>query len=233
MLSPANPAAESSAVAKAHTERFPALEAAGVCQHIFIGRVAGVDVSIDKDAALLRLDATHRRIRHSLGLNGRPLITAEQVHGDGIGVVDGPLESDQSFAGCDGLATNQGGVCLGIYVADCSAVYFVDPVRRAIALVHSGRKGTELGIASRAVELMAERFASRPEDLIVQLSPCIRPPHYETDFAAQIIQQARAAGVSHVHDQGKCTACEGERYYSYRAAKGRTGRMLALLALEL
>ncbi|MBA2432263.1 MAG: laccase domain-containing protein, partial [Chthoniobacterales bacterium] len=76
-----------------------------------------------------------------------------------------------------------------------------------------------------------EQFGSEPKDLIVQLSPCIRPPHYEIDFAAEIIRQSRDQGVTQVHDSGVCTACEISSYYSYRLEKGRTGRMLALLAL--
>ena len=35
-----------------------------------------------------------------------------------------------------------------------------------------------------------------------------------------------------MHDSGVCTACDLKRYYSYRAEKGQTGRMLALLALR-
>jgi copper oxidase (laccase) domain-containing protein len=78
---------------------------------------------------------------------------------------------------------------------------------------------------------MREKFSTKPEDLIVQLSPCIRPPHYEIDFAATIIEQCRAQGVKKIYDSGICTACDIVRYYSYRAEKGRTGRMLALLGL--
>jgi purine-nucleoside/S-methyl-5'-thioadenosine phosphorylase / adenosine deaminase len=77
-----------------------------------------------------------------------------------------------------------------------------------------------------------ESFGSEPAQLIVQLSPCIRPPHYEIDFAAEIIRQCRALGVKEIHDSGVCTANEVGRYYSYRAEKGKTGRMLALLALN-
>jgi copper oxidase (laccase) domain-containing protein len=51
------------------------------------------------------------------------------------------------------------------------------------------------------------------------------------DFAREIVRQARAPGVEQVLDAGRCTACDLQRYYSYRAEKGRTGRMLALLAL--
>jgi copper oxidase (laccase) domain-containing protein len=78
---------------------------------------------------------------------------------------------------------------------------------------------------------MRERFGSNPAELIVQLSPCIRPPHYEIDFASNIVEQCRAAGVRQIHDSGVCTACDINRYYSYRAEKGKTGRMLALLGL--
>ena len=67
---------------------------------------------------------------------------------------------------------------------------------------------------------MEERFDSKAPDLIVQLSPCIRPPHYEVDFAAEIVRQCRDAGVENVNDCNICTACDLQHYYSYRAEKG-------------
>jgi copper oxidase (laccase) domain-containing protein len=161
-----------------------------------------------------------------------PLLTAEQVHGNKIAVVDLAPASDTEFSGCDGFITRQRGIALGIHVADCCAVYIVDPTTPAIGLVHSGKKGTELQIARSAIEQMQERFGSSPADMIVQLSPCIRPPHYEIDFAAEIIRQCRSCGVSQIHDSGVCTACDLDSYYSYRAEKGKTGRMLALLGLR-
>ena len=79
---------------------------------------------------------------------------------------------------------------------------------------------------------MSAQFGSRASDLVVQLSPCIRPPHYEIDFAAEIVRQCRELGVTSIHDSGVGTASDLDRYYSYRAEKGRTGRMLAFLALD-
>jgi polyphenol oxidase len=145
--------------------------------------------------------------------------------------VDLPTESDIQFSGCDGIITNRREVALGIHVADCCAVYIVDPKKPAIGLVHSGKKGTELGVVTNAIAQMKAHFGSNPADLVVQLSPCIRPPHYEIDFAAKIIGQCREQGVKQIHDSGICTACHPDLYYSYRAEKGKTGRMLALLAL--
>ena len=91
--------------------------------------------------------------------------------------------------------------------------------------------GTELRIVSKAIAQIREKFSIESRDLIAQLSPCIRPLHYEVDFAAEIIRQCRAAGLEEVHDSGVCTACNLNAYYSYRTEKGRTGRMLAMLAL--
>jgi polyphenol oxidase len=212
-------------------EQFQALSIRAL-RHLFIRRIPGIDVAYDKAEAVRRLDKVHREIRHELGIGDWPLITAEQLHGDQIAVVDGPIAGDREFAGCDGLITKQRRVTLGIRVADCCAVYIFDPKAPAIGLAHSGKKGTELGIVPKTIEQMITRFGSSPGDLIVQLSPCIRPPHYEIDFAPNIIDQAKSFGVEQIHDSGICTACDLDRYYSYRAEKGKTGRMLAVLALE-
>jgi copper oxidase (laccase) domain-containing protein len=210
---------------------FPALRDLTFCRHAFIERIPGIDVSHDKAEALKRLDAVHREMRREIGTAEWPLLTAQQIHGDKIAIVDQPVASDKEFAGCDGIITNQKKIALGIHVADCCAIYLVDPKTPAIGLVHSGKKGSQRAIVSNAIQQMREYFGSDPAELIVQLSPCIRPPHYEIDFAAQIIEQCRAAGVTKIHDLGVCTACDVDRYYSYRAEKGKTGRMLALLGL--
>lgn len=212
-------------------EQFPALGALSAIVHGFTTRVPGIEVTHEKAETLAKLDHVHREVRKADGAGDRAFVTAQQIHGDRIGVVDRAAERDECFTGCDGLISNQRSVCLGIYVADCCAIYLVDPIRHAIGLVHSGKKGTELGIVRNAIRSMEEHFGSRASDLVVQLSPCIRPPHYEVDFAAEIARQCRDLGVNHVHDSGVCTACDLTRYYSYRAEKGRTGRMLAFLAL--
>ena len=199
---------------------------------MFTLRVPGIDVAHDKAEALKRLDKIHREIRNDIGMEDWPLVTAEQIHGNEIAVIDFPIAADREFTGCDGLITNQRRIALGVHVADCCAVYLVDSKTPAIGLVHSGKKGTESAIVANAIEQMGRHFGSEPGELVVQLSPCIRPPHYEIDFARNIIAQCRSAGVRQIHDSEICTACDLDRYYSYRAEKGKTGRMLALLGLR-
>ena len=153
--------------------------------------------------------------------------TAEQVHGGKVVMVGGP----GFHRGADALVADRPGLTLGIYVADCAAVYLADQHGRAVGLVHSGRAGTALNITGRTIDLMRTGFGIEPADLVVHLSPCIRPPLYEIDFAAEIAAQARDAGAGQVIDDGICTGREVGRYYSYRVERGRTGRMLAVLQL--
>jgi purine-nucleoside/S-methyl-5'-thioadenosine phosphorylase / adenosine deaminase len=227
-------------------EQFPALSAIEICRHVFTQRIPGIDVSYDKAEALERLDVAHRKIRKAIGIGEWPLFTAEQVHGNKIALIEevgSALRAERGhrgaaslpspeFPACDGIITNKCGVALGIYVADCCAVYIIDSKTPAIGLVHSGRKGTELGVVTNAIHQMIDRFGSDPAEMILQLSPCIRPPHYEIDFASEIVRQCRALGIQKIHDSGICTACNLDRYYSYRAEKGKTGRMLAVFGLD-
>ena len=211
-------------------ETFPALECLPGIRHAFLCRVPGLDVKADREVALARLAEHHAAARLDLGFPREPLGTARQVHGNHVEVLREAVT--QEAAETDGLVTNVAGLCLGVYVADCCAIYLVDPVRRAIGLLHSGKKGTELGIAGRAVETMVREYGSDPAEMVAQLSPCIRPPQYEVDFAAEIVRQLQGAGVGTVADCGENTATGLERYYSYRMEKGRTGRLLALLMID-
>lgn len=215
--------------ASVRVETFPALSAVSGIVHAFTRRIDGIDVAADREVALSRLEDSHREIRGTMGIGDRVFVTAQQVHGADVAIVD--AGTSIPVPSVDGLITNDPRVCLGIYVADCGAVYLVEPRRRVIGLLHSGRKGSELGITRIAIERMTSEFRCDPGQMIMQLGPCIRPPTYEVDFAAEIIGQARAAGVREVHDCGICTGLNVDRYYSYRVEKGRTGRMVAKLAL--
>lgn len=209
-------------------ETFPALARLPVI-HAFTGRVPDLNVKIDRAAALRLLEGYHDEIRGHLGIGTRKFITAEQIHGNIVRRVH--AGNSGTVPGADGLITDDPSVCLGIYVADCGPIWLVDPVQRAIGCVHSGKKGTEGRIVVNALDEMVSQFGCDRSDIIAQLGPCIRPPHYEVDFAADILRQCRDAGLTSVHDSAACTASDVGRYYSYRSEMGQTGRMLAILAL--
>lgn len=193
----------------------------------FVPRLPGIDVAVDRTAALARLAPAHADFLRARGFEPGRLATAEQVHGAAVAVA----EEAVCHAGADALITGRRDLALGIYVADCAAVYLADRRGRAIGLVHSGRAGTKANIVGQTIRALERNFGIKAADLTAEISPCIRPPLYETDFAAGIAQQARAAGVEDVRDAGICTGSNIGTYYSYRVERGLTGRMLAVLAL--
>jgi copper oxidase (laccase) domain-containing protein len=208
--------------------RWPEFGSPDLCTHGFIARLPGVDVAADRETAMRRLFPHHQELLRDVGVDPDSLATAEQVHGAAVAVVERP---GQTF-GVDALVTNCTEIPLGIYVADCAAVYFLDPVRRAIGLAHSGKKGTEGRIVVATLETMREVYGCDPADIVALVSPCIRPPHYELDFAAAIRAQLDECKVGKVIDPGICTAAHNDRFYSYRRELGQTGRMLAYLELR-
>ena len=195
----------------------------------FVHRVDGVDVDGDRDEVLDRLRPHHHsRVREVFGKED--WWRAEQVHGNAVAEVGRGEPAE--IPGVDGLVTAEPGQVLGIYVADCGPIYLADQQTGAIGLLHSGKKGTELRILQEGLKRMSELYGTRPEDVVGVLGPCIRPPHYDIDFAADIVSQAKEAGVGSFHDCGIDTAGDLEKYYTYRMEKGRTGRLLALIMRE-
>ena len=208
---------------------FPAL---GNLPHGLTLRHPDIDVDGDRAEVLERLAPWHQELIRGMGYPLSALRLAEQIHGSEVAVVDSA--SPAMSLGADGLITNDPAVLLGIYVADCGVIFLSDPRTKAMGLVHSGKKGTELGIVPGAIRLMGESFGSRPDNIIMQLGPCIRPPAYDVDFAAELRSQSLAAGIrpENLHDCGICTSSDPQRFYSYRLEKGRTGRMLGLLGQQ-
>ena len=215
-------------------ETYPSLSSVTGLTHGFICRNPEIDVKTDRDTAIKRLQPHYDSCFASLNISKDQLATGEQVHAADIAICGAKGPAAIHFPSTDGLVTNCVGQFMGIYVADCGAVFLVDPVNKACAAVHSGKKGSEMSIAVRAIETMQQHFGSRAGDLIVQLAPCIRPPDYEIDFAAMIRSDCLAAGIpdNQFFDCGISTATDLQRYYSYRIEKGETGRMLAVIGFH-
>jgi YfiH family protein len=156
--------------------------------------------------------------------------------------------------GADGLITDVPGLFLMGYFADCVPVLAYDPVLRAVGLVHAGWRGALLRIAERLVAEMAGAFGTRPGDLCVGIGPAIgpccyevgeeviagvehlpepegllrpgRPGHAYLDLWEANRRALLRAGVppEQIEVAGLCTACQVDRFFSYR----REGRLNGL-----
>jgi copper oxidase (laccase) domain-containing protein len=188
-----------------------------------------------------RLRGGEGNIREDLRVLGfSPMVfiaQGEQVHGNRVVCVNGGVGGGQReggdgfFAGVDALITRDEGVALVIRTADCAPVFLWDGKCRAVGLAHSGRRGTEANILKEVVRAMGKHWGSEPQNMVVGIGPCIRPPFYEVDFAAVIREQAYKAGVKKVRDCGLNTGEDLRLFYSYRMERGQTGRHLSVIGI--
>lgn len=194
-----------------------------------------------------------RLVTQALGFGTEDLAVAGQVHGAEVEtVVAGGL-----FPGRDGLVTDRAGVLLAIVAADCAAVLLADPVARVIGACHAGWRGAVGGVVEHTLDAMAVLGADRSR-VAAWVSPCIGwqafqvgpevaerfdPADIRTvpgddrphvDLAGAIVRRLLGAGLdpSAVSADGRCTASDPDRFFSHRAQRGITGRMMGLIGLR-
>lgn len=171
---------------------FPLLESTGCVKHLFSTRLGGVSEGIFSSMNLSfnrgdnpeHVAENYRRIGKILDVKPADMVTSKQTHTTNIRVITSadkgkgvvlPLDYDD----VDGLLTQEEGIVLVTSYADCVPLYFVDPVRRAIGLAHSGWRGTVQQMGACMVEAMQKQFGSSPNDLVAAIGPSICQECYE------------------------------------------------------
>lgn len=108
-----------------------------------------------------------------------PVVQAHQVHGFRVAVVDRPDITRDALGDYDALVTGVPGCAVGVHTADCVPILIHNPVRRVVAAVHSGWKGTVQRISQKVLFVMKQEFGSRPEELRVAIGPAIGPDSFQ------------------------------------------------------
>jgi len=85
----------------------------------------------------------------------------------------------RNYTDVDALITNEEGVILTAFSADCVPILFYDKGHRAIASCHSGWRGTHGRILARVIEAMQREFSSKPEEIYIAIGPSICKNCYE------------------------------------------------------
>lgn len=169
-----------------------AFTAAGGVSHGFATRLGGVsqapfdslNLGVKRPDQGESVRENYRRFCAALGAAPEELVMTHQVHSDDVrqagreDILDDLL--DPIPYETDGLVTDQPGLCLTIYYADCIPVLLYDPVKKAIGAVHSGWRGTAKGIAVKAAQKMEALYGSRMADILVAIGPGIGPCCFET-----------------------------------------------------
>ena len=129
----------------------------------------------------------YKNVCNALNENYVNIVKTNQEHTDNIKIVSNKINKDfmdinlEEYASTDGLITNKSNFILSTTNADCILLLFYDPIKKVIANVHSGWRGTLQRISVKAVEKMEREFNSKPQDIIACMCPSIRKCHFEVD----------------------------------------------------
>lgn len=236
-------------------EKFPGLTMVqstrygGVSTGAYAALNLGLNTGDDREAV-----ADNRgRFWAALGTSEAHTAGGYQVHGSGIKVVAEPGH----FDGHDAFVTNQPGIFLSVTVADCVPVLIFDPVKKAVAAVHAGWRGTVAQITLKTVAALQEAYGTNPADCIAWIGTCIGFDSFEVsaEVAAEFAPELQKAGVNpakylvdlkeanrkqlmqagipgeSIEVSSFCTVQDHERFFSFRKEGGITGRMLAVIAM--
>ena len=202
---------------------FPAFEESGLAEHLITTRLGGVSIG---ELSTMNLSFTrgdreenvlenYRRVGRILGCELEDMVASHQTHTVNIRHVTNPdrgkgITVPRDYENIDGLITDEEGIALVTYYADCVPIFLLDPVHRAIGLAHSGWRGTLNRMGEHMVKAMETAFGSKPQDMTAAVGPSICRECYEVseDVAEQFIQlfQENAEGLSIVErgkEQGK------------------------------
>lgn len=172
---------------------FPKLESTGIVKHLFSTRLGGVSTGRYQSMNLSFLNGDQREnvlknyqnLCECVGIDIHNLVLSRQTHTDNIKTVTadncGAGIFKESFSDIDGLITNQKNVALVTQYADCTPLFFCDPVKKVVATSHAGWRGTVKEIGKKTVYKMVAEFNCNPQDIIVGIGPCICQKCYEVD----------------------------------------------------
>lgn len=129
----------------------------------------------------------YKTLCDAIGVDYINLVKTNQTHTDNVKIVNNKILKNapdfnlDEYKETDGLITNKQNIVLSATNADCILLLFFDPVKKVIANVHSGWRGTLKRISVEAVEKMVKEFGCREQDIICCMCPSIRKCHFEVD----------------------------------------------------
>ena len=241
-------------------------------RHVFTTRLGGVstgvleslNLSVRRGDTPENVRENFRRLSAAAGMDVSRMVYARQVHGAEVHVARADelqaSECEPRFA-CDGFVTNEPGVPVAVFMADCLPVLLHDPVHGVIGAVHCGWRSSVQDILAEALRQM-ETLGACPGDVRAAIGPGIGLDHFEV--GAEVIEAAErlvgdVSALTRVNARGRamldlkrvnalrltqlgvpeaniavsdlCTMCMPEIFWSHRATNGARGVQAAIITL--
>ena len=170
------------------------------------------------------------------------------------------LHRERDYSNIDGLITNEPGIALTTFHADCAPVFLADPVSKAVGLIHAGWRGSSGEIAAVAVYEMAKVYGAMPENILAGIGPSICYACFEVDtpvlsgftkFNEYVSKKPGSPGkyiidlkgvnrqtlinsglkAGNIEVSPLCTKCSESLFYSHRLSGERRGSMAAFMEI--
>ena len=228
------------------------------------GALSSMNIAIKLDETPENVEANFRILGSALGFGIEDLVLTRQTHTNWVRAVKradckGCFHRD--YPECDALVTNDPGVALTIFTADCTPILLHDPMTGAVGAAHAGWRGTASAIALKTVEAMVREYGCKPEDIRAAIGPNLSKCCFETDAdvpeamlaalggEANPFIEARGekfhvdlkeinalwlkkAGVRHIEISDACTMCQPDRFWSHRVTRGIRGSQGAIIVCK-
>lgn len=189
--------------------KFRLFDQFAMIEHGITTRVGGVsngmfstlNLSDTRGDDKLAVDENYHRTASSLHAQVSDFVLTDQTHTVQIRAVtreDGGkgIVREKDYENIDGLITNEPGIVLAAFFADCVPLLFVDPVHDAVGVSHSGWRGTVERMGRETIRAMQDTYGSKPEDLYCAIGPSICQSCYEVseDVAERFMEEFPGAG---------------------------------------
>lgn len=229
------------------------------------GVLASLNIGVHRGDNPENVLENYRILGEAVGFTAAQLVLTRQTHSDIVRTVTradcGHDLFTRDIPECDALITNDPGVVLVVFTADCTPILLEDTRTGAVGAIHAGWRGTATAIAAKAVQAMVHTFGSRPEDIHAAIGPNIGSCCFQTDadvpdamraaFGTEVEDFIRPdgnkyyvnlkainalalsrAGVNHIEISGDCTACQSARFWSHRITGGARGSQGAVIVCK-
>ena len=145
--------------------------------------LASLNLSFSVEDAKENVLENFRRIGERFGKTPEDFVLSKQSHETKVlkvGTKDRGkgITKDRDYEGIDALITDEKGIILSCFSADCVPILFYDPIHKAVGACHSGWRGTKGKILQNVVEEMRKHFSSNPAEILIAIGPSICKEQY-------------------------------------------------------
>lgn len=157
-------------------------------KHAYTFKSDDIDFAFNQD----KNEKSYKALCKALEIDFENVVQPVQTHTDVVKCIDSCLSTNE-LQNVDGLITDKPNIAITSKNADCILFLFYDPVKKVIANVHSGWRGTFKKIAEKAVIKMINYYGCKAEDILCFICPSIRKCHFEVsedvkDLAVEIFK---------------------------------------------